>query len=61
MNKVTCPICHCSSYDWNYQPAIRQGASNGVNIVDVGYKCPKCEHEFGFEVLKDKNINQDRV
>lgn len=55
-----CPSCHFSGFETDFHPAIRQGeAGQGigfkpVQIVDVGFRCPNCNEEFGFEYFTSK-------
>jgi transposase-like protein len=50
MTRVTCPVCRYSAEDEEFETAIRQAGY----IADVGYRCPSCEHEFGFELFKSE-------
>jgi predicted RNA-binding Zn-ribbon protein involved in translation (DUF1610 family) len=53
-----CPRCHFSGLKTDFHPAIRQGeAGQGVRplrVVDVGFRCPNCNEEFGFEYFIDE-------
>lgn len=42
--EVICPECQCTTIG----TACRQYAGM-PGVVDVGYKCVKCGHEWGFE------------
>ena len=48
---VICPKCRRRVLN---EASVRQGTVHGANIIDIGFKCPKCRHEWGFEVFKKK-------
>lgn len=49
---VNCPACAHSMPPDAFPAAIRNGKDElGRNISDVGWRCPACSQEFGFEVL----------
>lgn len=54
MKEVKCPGCNFKGEEIDFGVATKQGFEevNGfgkVWAVNVGYKCKKCSHEFGFE------------
>lgn len=58
MSKIlseTCPKC---GYKGPMETAIRKRGhqkSSGVKTsVDVGFRCPKCKHEWGFDMERAK-------
>lgn len=46
---ITCP--KCGLQDPTHKLAIRQGYVNGVWVTDIGWRCLRCGHEWGFELL----------
>jgi predicted nucleic-acid-binding Zn-ribbon protein len=47
---VRCPKCGRQGGEEDFLVATRQGSVGAFSVVDVGYKCPTCDEEFGFEV-----------
>ena len=43
----TCPLCGYRGTD--FDAAVKQHIAGTFNMIDVGFECPKCKHEFGFE------------
>lgn len=54
---VMCPRCKRRVLN---QASVRQGMVRGANIIDIGYECPKCRHEWGFEVFK-KRVSKKKL
>lgn len=57
VERVVCP--HCGKKVHNVA-AVRQGlvpsdSFGEVNIIEIGFECPECGHEWGFEVFADEN------
>lgn len=50
VKKMRCPECGKLVYPL---ASVRQGLVNGVNIIDVGFKCPECGKEWGYDVFTD--------
>lgn len=48
--KRRCPECGKFVYPL---ATIRQGLVKDINMIDVGFKCPECGKEWGFEVFSD--------
>jgi PHP family Zn ribbon phosphoesterase len=48
-----CPNCGAKGKAWQGEHATcaRHCDTGKVNIVDVGWKCYECGHEWGFEFL----------
>ena len=57
MDGKTCPKCGAKGEVWEgeHETIVRQSESEGINIVDVGWRCGKCKHEWGFEDLEPIN------
>lgn len=50
--EVRCLACGHTMSAEAFPPAVRNGTDAlGRKISDVGWRCPQCRHEFGFEVL----------
>ena len=45
-----CPSC--GYLEWT--TVTRQGRRGNTSIVDVGYRCDRCGHEWGFEYFKEE-------
>lgn len=45
---VTCPKCGVSD---EHPPAFRQHATEGILVVECGWRCNSCGHEWGFEEI----------
>ena len=51
---LRCPACEHSAQPDAFHSAVRNGVDHvGRRIADVGWRCPKCAHEFGFEIFHD--------
>jgi DNA-directed RNA polymerase subunit RPC12/RpoP len=48
--QVRCPNCGKTVYPY---ATVRQGEVNNINVTDVGYRCPECNYEWGFELFSD--------
>lgn len=48
--KRKCPECGKLVYPIS---AIRQGLVDNINVIDVGFRCPECGKEWGFEIFHD--------
>ena len=50
--QINCPKCGKLVYP---NAVTKQGSArmfeNIVNIIDVGYGCPECGHEWGYEIF----------
>lgn len=44
---VTCPKCKKVVPN---VAVVRQRIINNVGYADVGFKCPECKHEWGFDL-----------
>jgi len=49
--RVDCPGCGSLGERDRYETAVRKRTVGTKTVVDVGWRCPICRHEFGFEVL----------
>ena len=47
---VKCP--NCGYLEWT--TVTRHGKHGNKSIVDVGYRCDRCGHEWGFEYFKEE-------
>lgn len=47
-----CPKCRFEGEDDKYYVATRNINLSGMAVVDVGFRCPMCKFEFGFEAIK---------
>jgi len=46
-----CPECGAEGkYHGEHETAVRNHKLHGQSIVDVGWRCWNCGHEWGFEV-----------
>ena len=45
-----CPKCGAPA---PHGAAVRQRSMSGWNLVDMGFECRACGHEWGFEVLTE--------
>jgi hypothetical protein len=50
----TCPKCGAKSEYDNHPTAIRLAGEGNIRIVDVGWRCSQCRHEWGFELIKSE-------
>lgn len=46
-----CPSCGAEgkAYKGEHETAVRNSTVNGIAVVDVGWRCWQCGHEWGFE------------
>jgi RNase P subunit RPR2 len=52
---IICPKCKYTDIEEGFEVAIRQGDG----IIDVGFRCVHCGHEFGFEYFTDERRETD--
>ena len=54
------PCPKCGHFCGRNHPAVRQGSrvivGQTVGIVDVGWRCPQCGYEWGFEILTEEPL-----
>jgi RNase P subunit RPR2 len=50
IEKRVCPECKRVVYPY---AVVRQGLIDDVLIADVGFRCPECSKEWGFEVFSN--------
>jgi predicted RNA-binding Zn-ribbon protein involved in translation (DUF1610 family) len=52
-----CPQCHFRGPEGHFGVSVRNAmveeSGGKLSVNDVGFRCPKCGKEFGFELLKD--------
>ena len=46
---VVCPKCGYTTTEDKFDVAIRQETKPEAHHICVGYSCPSCKHEWGFE------------
>mgnify|MGYP001578003204 CR=1 FL=1 len=46
---VKCPKCDFEGKEDEFETAVRPITLDGLSVADVGFRCPKCREEFGFE------------
>ena len=50
-----CPSCGAEGrWHGEHETAVRHLKLSRQTIVDVGWRCWNCDHEWGFELLKDR-------
>jgi len=59
MKIIICPKCDYSDEEQYFPAKIKQyqkKIANGfvADVIDVGFKCPMCNHEFGFDKNETK-------
>ena len=47
-----CPKCGFEGDDGEFRMVTRNAPVSGMSMVDVGFMCPKCEFQFGFEGIE---------
>ena len=54
-----CPECGAKGEVWDgeHETTTRQSDTGNFHIVDVGWKCGKCGHEWGFETPALEPVN----
>ncbi|MBA7706117.1 hypothetical protein ES703_114963 [subsurface metagenome] len=53
--KKKCPSCGAEGrWHGEHETAVRHLKLSRQTIVDVGWRCWNCDHEWGFELLKDR-------
>jgi predicted RNA-binding Zn-ribbon protein involved in translation (DUF1610 family) len=57
-----CPNCGFSGTQEDFELAIRQGSvwtAHGMTaLADVGFRCPRCNVEFGFDIVSKERAEQ---
>ena len=62
MPEGKCPKCGAEGkYHGEHVAAVRQIKVGKTSVVNVGWRCWNCGHEWGFEALKEPMLTEEEI